>query len=94
MDVERLADFHRCYKEDVFVAKVYTSDFVQYSFSIKYPDSERSVTLSGFIHPGTGTIVLPLHDVGQKLGIEYAKVQRSEWLALDYVPAELISRMS
>jgi hypothetical protein len=40
----------------------------------------------------TGTVVVPMQELQQVYHIDYKLVQRSEWLALEHVSAQIVQR--
>jgi len=92
-DAERRASFHRKRGDsNVFVAQIDMSEFERYCLSIQF--LEGSIEIHGWIHPRERTKLFSMQEIGRKFHIEFSIIQRSEWLALESIPPEMITHMT
>jgi hypothetical protein len=91
-DAQRRFEHHgRRGDTDIFMARVDTADFVPYSLSLALP--KGLIEICGFEHPETNTLIFPARKIGRQFGINDSWV-RSEWLAVNSIPPELITILS
>lgn len=90
-DTGRRALFHRERGDsNVFIARIDMSGFERYCLSIQF--LEGSIDIHGWRHPTKKIMLFPMQEIGRKFHIEPRFIQRSEWLALESIPPEMITR--
>ena len=78
----------------MFIAEVDISSFVAFPLCIYFSDG--SIELRGLklkeknSDSSTSAMISPMKEIRDKFRIDYRIVQTSEWLALSFIPPELI----
>ncbi|PMD66302.1 uncharacterized protein K444DRAFT_607727 [Hyaloscypha bicolor E] len=89
-DTQMRASFHRkagC--EGVFVAEIDISNFTPYCLRIEF--LEGPIELNGLLHTPTTTMLFPLVELRSKFHLDFRIIQSSEWIALSYIPPEIVT---
>ena len=54
---------------------------------------EEVVFLSAWMDLNTNTVFMAMEDIAPALQVEFSLVQRSEWLALNWIPSSMITQV-
>jgi hypothetical protein len=73
----------------VNIAQIATSELTPYCIPIQF--LEGPIEINGWIHCATKTMFFSMQEIDVKFHIDFRMIQSSEWLALLYIPSELIS---
>lgn len=90
-DARRKAIYHlRQGRRNVIIAQINTAGVLK-SDRLCIQFSNISIEIPSWRHPATDTLFLPMSELGPSFRINLKSIQRSEWLAISSIPAELIT---
>jgi len=72
------------------VAAIDVSGFVPYRLDMDYRCGSGSI--DDIRHPTEGSLMFPMRAVGRVFSLKPGVIQRSEWLAVDFILPEFITR--
>ena len=75
---------------DTLVAAIDVSKFVPYRLNMDHRCG--SVSIDGLRHPTEDALMFPMRAVGRVFSLKSGVTQRSEWLAVDFILPEVITR--
>ena len=75
---------------DTLVAEIDVSEFVPYLPNMDHRCG--SLSIDGIRHPAESSLMFPMRAVGRVFSLEPGLIQRSEWLAVDFILPDFITR--